>query len=147
MTRQRFAEVLGDARRAGVYHLPHEGIGDLRAAAEDRQLAMFRLNLQGVATKDDFLDAIASSLHFPDWFGRNWDALEDCLGDMSWHAAPGYVVILAHADEFRANEQDSFLLALRIFQSAAESWREDGVPFWTLVELRPNGVAFLADLP
>lgn len=147
MTREHLAEVLGDVARAGVYNLPHDGIGDLGAAAEDRELAMFRLNLQGVATKDGFIDTVASSLHFPDWFGRNWDALEDCLTDMSWHPAPGYLVILTHADAFRTKEEDNFVLALRIFQSAAESWRSEGVPFWTLVELRPNGVAFLADLP
>lgn len=147
MTRQHFAQVLGNVARAGVYHLPNDGGGDLGAAAEDRQLALFRLSLRGISSKDGFLDAIASGLHFPDWFGRNWDALEDCLGDMSWHPAAGYVVILSQADEFRANDEESFLLALRVFQSAAESWRNDGVPFWTLVELRPNGVAFLADLP
>lgn len=147
MTRAHFAEVLGDAAQAGVYHLPSAGVGEVGAAAEDSELAMFRVDLQGVATKDAFLDAVASSLQFPDWFGRNWDALEDCLTDMSWHPAPGYVAILSHADDFRNKEEAEFLLALRVFQSAAESWRAEGVPFWTLVELRPNGVAFLAELP
>ena len=45
------------------------------------------------------------------------------------------MLILAHADDFRTADEHSFALALRILQSAAEFWREDGIPFWTLVEL------------
>lgn len=138
---------LGDSGRAGVYHLPQGGIADLRSAAENQGLALFQIDLAGINTKDGFLAALALALGFPEWFGRNWDALEDCLTDMSWQAAGGYVVILAHADEFRTADESGFALALRILQSAAEFWREDGIPFWTLVELHASGTAFLPELP
>jgi RNAse (barnase) inhibitor barstar len=138
---------LGDSGRAGVYHLPRGNIADLRSAAENQGLALFRIDLVGINTKDRFLAALAQALGFPEWFGRNWDALEDCLTDMSWQPAAGYVLILAHADEFRTADESSFALALRILQSAAEFWRDDGIPFWTLVGLHSNGTAFLPELP
>jgi len=147
MSEHHFAALLGDSGRAGVYHLPQRGIADLRSAAKDKGLALFRIDLDGIDTKDGFLAALALALGFPDWFGHNWDALEDCLTDMSWQPAEGYVVILAHADKFRTADEEGFVLALRIFQSAAEFWREDEIPFWTLVELQPDGIAFLPDLP
>jgi RNAse (barnase) inhibitor barstar len=33
------------------------------------------------STKSESIDLFAQVLHFPDWFGRNLDALADCLHD------------------------------------------------------------------
>lgn len=29
----------------------------------------------------ELFDALAAALHLPDYFGRNWDALDECLRD------------------------------------------------------------------
>jgi len=42
-------------------------------------------------SKQDFVLEIEAAFQFP-YFGRNWDALNDCLRDMSWVSASGYVV-------------------------------------------------------
>lgn len=42
------------------------------------------INLQGSRGKAETLTRIAISLDFPVWFGHNWDALADCLSDLSW---------------------------------------------------------------
>lgn len=48
------------------------------------------LDLTGVGDRQGFMDRCTADLHLPDWFGRNWDALADCLTDLSWWpAAPG----------------------------------------------------------
>lgn len=35
-------------------------------------------------SKQKLLRALATKLRFPDYFGENWDALDECLGDLSW---------------------------------------------------------------
>jgi hypothetical protein len=39
------------------------------------------------------LDAIGAALSFPPWYGRNLDALEDCLRDLSWLPAGPHALI------------------------------------------------------
>jgi hypothetical protein len=39
-----------------------------------------------ITTKAQLLANVAHSLAFPSWFGNNWDALSDCLGDINQQA-------------------------------------------------------------
>ena len=34
-----------------------------------------------IADRDDLIEALADALALPDWFGRNWDALDEVLHD------------------------------------------------------------------
>ena len=47
--------------------------------------------------KQDLLRALAEGLKFPPYFGHNWDALEECLRDLSWLPA-GQPVEIVHDD-------------------------------------------------
>ncbi|MFB7516579.1 barstar family protein [Streptomyces sp. NPDC056144] len=40
------------------------------------------LDLTGVTDKAALMERCAATLALPEWFGRNWDALADCLGDL-----------------------------------------------------------------
>ncbi len=51
----------------------------------------------GLRRKHALLACYQRALRLPDYFGWNWDALEECLGDLSWLAAPRRVVVV-HAD-------------------------------------------------
>lgn len=39
---------------------------------------------EGIKTKETLLDELSKRLHFPNYFGGNWDALEECVRDLSW---------------------------------------------------------------
>lgn len=143
MSREHFEKALRDLAHAGVYHMPMQGVSDLIAAAESGGFALYRVDLGEVTDKAGFLKRMALALEFPDWFGHNWDALRDCLADMSWQPAEGYVVILEHCDTFRADNAEDFATALQVLGAAADDWREENVPFWTLVDMHADGIAYL----
>jgi RNAse (barnase) inhibitor barstar len=37
-----------------------------------------------IASKAQLLDVFGEHLKFPDWWGKNWDALDELLNDLSW---------------------------------------------------------------
>lgn len=141
-----FHTLLSRAERAGIYHMPFATDLALEEAAESLEYPMHRVDLSKVTDKEGFLDAIGKALSFPDWFGHNWDALADCLTDLSWMPADGYVIVLDNADAFAAASPADFATALSILQDAADSWREEGVPLWTLVGTRADGMAWLQEM-
>lgn len=147
MSREHYEALLRDVARSGVYQLPHQDVSELLGAIDALDYGLFRVDLEQVSDKAGFLDAVAAALDFPDWFGHNWDALEDCLTDMSWWPAGGYVVILQACDGFRSAHGEDFQAALQIFGAAAESWRSEGVAFWTLADMHADGIVWLPGLP
>ena len=44
--------------------------------------------------KRDLLRALANEFKFPQYFGYNWDALEECLNDLSWLGEQSSVVLV-----------------------------------------------------
>ena len=47
---------------------------------------------RGISDKQALLRLISAALQFPEYFGFNWDALDECLADLSW-LEPGDIVI------------------------------------------------------
>ncbi len=97
------ADWLNDVGRAGVFHLA----GDSRAlagAAASAGLMVVYADIGHAHDKEDFLVQLSEAMRFPEWFGGNWDAL---------------------ADEFKE--------AMQVMAGAADYWRAQGKPFWTLI--------------
>ena len=135
--------VLADASQAGVYHLPHMDKKQVISAVRAAGLAAFRVNLAKADNKETMLAAIARSMKFPKGFGHNLDALADCVADMGWQPAEGYLVLLEHCDGIHGLAEDDFTSVLNVFEQAADEWREQDIPFWCLVEMQADGIAWL----
>jgi len=127
-------ELLPSADEAGAYSLPAELLDTLAQAARELQFLHRRIDLIGCSDKDVALARIAQGLEFPEWFGRNWDALADCLSDLEWlEPADGYVLALDNAQELRAASLDDFATLIEVLDDVASAWREHAVPFWSFL--------------
>jgi RNAse (barnase) inhibitor barstar len=106
----------------------------LRRAAAREQFEWVELDATAVRDKGRLLEACALSFSFPDWFGSNWDALADCLRDLSWRPARGYVILWRGAGGLADAAPDDFATALEIFRDAASYWKERGRVFIVLLD-------------
>ena len=113
---------LQDPSRSGVYRVSRTD--EVEEAVRGSNLSLVRV---AFADKVALLHNMASALGFPDWFGHNWDALEDCLTDLSWRDAPGYVLLIEGP-----RPGDDLGVLIDILRSSAEFWAGRGKPFFAL---------------
>ena len=137
-------EVLADASQGGAYFVDAGDSESLAEAAALLGFAVLRIDLAGCASKNDVLERFAQALRFPGWFGRNFDALADSLGDLSWLPADGYLLLIEHSDAWRQADDENFATLLDILNEAAASWGDQGVPFWALMPLPGEQLGKLA---
>jgi hypothetical protein len=125
---------LNDAARSGVYRASaaHTIEEATRASAVD----LVAID----AAPGPVLENIARALDFPAWFGGNWDALEDCLADLSWRSGDAHVLLLR---SYPAGEELGTLID--VLHSAAEYWRERRRSFFA-VFIDPQRKLALPDL-
>ncbi len=81
------------------------------------------LDLDGVTDKAGLMDRCALTLEFPDWFGRNWDALADSLSDPTvWptEAADGLLVVVRNWQPYAKARPEEWEIAQEVFSAAVD---------------------------
>ena len=101
MSAHRFDLDLTQPAQSGVYFVGTADLDRLAKAARRDELQVCRTDLGGCADKHELLQRLAVSLTLPASFGHNWDALADCLRDMGWLPAWGYVLLFERGDDLR----------------------------------------------
>jgi len=138
------AGLLAGRTEPGIYRW-HGGfdVPDVRHAVEHAGWRFAWVDGWHLETKKEFLDAIGEALDFPDHYGRNFDALGDCLSDVVAGDSNGWVLLwdgwgpLARADE------QAFSVALSVLGGRVNADR--GGPFAVL--LRGEGPDDVAHVP
>ena len=74
---------LANAKGSGCFHLIREPY-EIEREAKQAGLHVVRMDIGHAHDKGEFIDHIAKALNFPATFGKNWDALNDSLTDLSW---------------------------------------------------------------
>lgn len=106
-------------------------VEDLMLAAEAAGQHFLYASLKDSETKQDVLDQIASSFLFPPHFGKNLDALYDCMTDLVHRAGlqPGFVVVLEQLPDSPRFDREAREQLLDVFRDAADFWAERRIAF------------------
>ena len=120
----KLLERLRDPVRSGVYRVARPD--EVLDAVEASGILVAKVRF---AAKEQLLKNIARALSFPGWFGHNWDALEDCLSDLSWRERDAAGTILLFEQPRR---DDDFGVLVDVLASSAQSWATRGKPFFAL---------------
>ncbi|AJC59785.1 MULTISPECIES: barstar family protein [Streptomyces] len=120
------AAVLDGRTPAGVLPWPADRpVADALAAAEDAGWSAAALDLDGVADKAGFLDRCAAALDFPAYFGHNWDALADCLTDLSWcPPARGRLLVVTDWQGYAGAVPEDWSVFEQVLADAVGYWRD-----------------------
>lgn len=104
-----------------------------KAKAELMRAAVHVVEIDGatIKTDDALFSVLEKTLRFP-YFGHTWDALLDCLRDLDWLPAAGYLLVIHNAS-------DAFRTAPKTTARFIELWG-DAAEFWT-VQRRPFRLA------
>ena len=118
---------LSNNTSGGIFKLARQDLAALKQAAAELKQACLMVNLADAKTVPGFIEAISRDLSFPEWFGGNLDALHDCLTDLSWLPASGYVIVLDRFSALQGNPT-SFAVLNAVLSSVVEEWQTRNVP-------------------
>jgi RNAse (barnase) inhibitor barstar len=106
-------------------------VADLAESAASLGQHFLYANCAAATTKSEVLDVIAREFLFPKHFGKNFDALADCLTDMIYKAGPqpGFVIVLEGLPCQPKFDKEARETLLDVFRDAAEFWAERKVQF------------------
>ena len=69
------------------------------------------------------LRELAAVFQFPDYFGENYNALDECITDLDWLPAEGYLFVIKNSASLMIEEPEHDLgVLLRILYDAGEEW-------------------------
>ena len=106
-------------------------VHELMSAAEQAGQHFLYANVANAQSKQDVLEGIAEAFTFPVHFGKNLDALFDCMTDLVNRSGqqPGFVVVLEQLPDNARFDRETREQLLDVFRDAADFWAERKIPF------------------
>ncbi len=103
------------------------GTHDFRADAS------YLVDLRGKKTKSAVLATLGEALQLPAHYGKNFDALADCLMDGDWARADTISIVLFQSTVAAKALKGDWDTLIEIFDEAAQWWAERGKTFHVLL--------------
>ena len=137
-----------DSGESGLFLL--EGASDsdtdlVALQARARGYQFLNLDCHAISDKTTLMQGAKEAFQLPPHFGENWDALTDCLMDLSWLPGLRWVLLVGGLERLWAADPESYRVTLEILREASAFWEEQERPF--IVLLREDCGPEAASLP
>ncbi len=124
-----------------------------RSALNDPETIVRILRGATMTSTDAIFDEFAAAFQFPNYFGRNWNAFRDCLGDLAWLPGAGYVAVVTECEAMLADTA-AFTALVGVLRDVGDEWATTGLrssdaepaPFHTVM-LTYRGCVIVAVAP
>ncbi len=109
---------------------------DLMNALRHLGFHVFAIRLSGRQANFEALliEELDHGFRFPDYFGENWNAVDECINDLSWLPATGYCFFLSTLGSVSAHSASVMKLLLTVVADASAQWAQNGRRFCVVVE-------------
>lgn len=108
------------------------------AAAAEARLRGASVGVVGPADRrTELLGAIGRVLRFPGYYGRNLDALEECLSDLSWLPQGEVVLVWDGEDELRRADPAGYVALMEVFTAVTEGQARTTRPLQVVLATHP----------
>lgn len=107
--------------------------GHVRLQSMARGYQFIDLDCRPAQDKTALMAQAAAAFALPAHFGHNWDALADCLMDLSWLPGMRWVVLVRGLERLHALSPDNYLVMMDILAQTSEYWSDQEQPFIALL--------------
>ena len=133
-------QLLSKSEQAGIYYLAATRRTMIENAARQLRFRHWHLEITPGQMAGAVLEQIGKVLHFPEWYGANFDALHDCLTDPECLPGTGHILTISGCNGLRSRDPEGFATLLEVFKAATDDLRQAGVPLWILLDKPLPGI-------
>ena len=104
--------------------------------AQENNMEFFHLDGSTITSKRDLILQVGDTLRFPDYYGQNWDALNDCITDLNYWIAPrdGYILFYDGYENLLFSSPREWVVFLEILLDAVEFYHLYKPPLYIFLE-------------
>lgn len=123
-----FSDIKNSSWQCVHFALPEQA-SSVKKELSTSSVVTFEFDASSIKDDEMLFSEISNALFFPDYFGSNWDALDECLADMEWNEADGYVLFITNAGKLWSDAAYTAGKLVSVWQSVAEQWSQESKPF------------------
>lgn len=90
----------------------------------DRDIVLRKIDGNNCSTIDTLFDEFSKVFEFPDYFGNNWPALNECLNDLDWLPGKAYLLFIHDTDKITETSDASFNTLVKLLERSVNEWTE-----------------------
>lgn len=128
------AERIADSSKEHLCCLSPKREVEARKATEQLGFRIWKVRVPSIINAESILDSFGKAMEFPDYYGRNWDALIDCLRYLP--ESKGHVILIESIDSLWENNPTLYYKLTHILKDLgmeSHTWKDSHIPFKTFL--------------